>query len=502
VVVDGVIVGVLEPGQHGREFPLPAAGRGRRVELLAEPFRAGDGRDLGTLLGHVTLRPAARGFPSPARLALFAAVGAALCALALAAGWTAGAASALGAAAAGVVALASSPAGAVFSPYAVRAAALLGAGGIVAAAAGAPWRGTDPAVRRALFLAVLAAWVVQVILGTSPLLVGSDVVFHANKLAAVAAGDFFPLSVTQHAQPFRFPYGVSFYALLAPLFRLGLDGVALVRAGAALSGVAASVAVFALVLRTSGPRAALAAALLLQLLPGVFDTAFSYGNLSNAFGQAATVLFVAWWVSGRGGWPAGAVLFALGALAHFSSLVVLGAVAVALIALPGPRPDRTRWAALGVGAAIAGLYYAQFLGLVLGQLPRLLEGGGQGRGASRGAWDAARLQVLTAAGQWGLPAVLLAWEGRPRRTAGPAEHALCAFGLGAGLLAIPAVVSPVEVRYVYALTAPLAAAAGVGVVRLHAAGGARRVVGGVLAVAQAALGLSALLHALLVRYRG
>jgi hypothetical protein len=98
--------------------------------------------------------------------------------------------------------------------------------------------------------------------------------------------------------------------------------------------------------------------------------------------------------------------------------------------------------------------------------------------------------------------MLLAWEGRPRRTAGPADHALFAFLLGAGLLAIPAVVSPVEVRYLYALTAPLAAAAGMGLVRLHAAGGARRVVGGVLAVAQAVLGLSALLHALLVRYRG
>ena len=61
-----------------------------------------------------------------------------------------------------------------------------------------------------------AAWLVQGVLATSPVMVVSDVVFHANKLARVAGGDFFPTSVTQHAPPFRFPYGVSFYALLAP----------------------------------------------------------------------------------------------------------------------------------------------------------------------------------------------------------------------------------------------------------------------------------------------
>ena len=52
-----------------------------------------------------------------------------------------------------------------------------------------------------------------------------------------------------------------------------------------------------------------------------------------------------------------------------------------------------------------------------------------------------------------------------------------------------------------AWTAPLAAAAGAGLAHLHAARGGRRVTGWVLAAAQAALGLSAVAHALLVRYR-
>ena len=501
VVVGGAILGVLDAGAQARDFHLPASDRGRRVELVAPPFRAGDGRDLGTLLGRVTLRPLARGVPPPAVLALFAVLAALLCTLALCVGWAPAAAGAIGAAGAIVLAFVVLPAGALFSPYTVRAAALTTVGGLVAGAAGAWWRRTDTAAGRAAFLALLVAWIVQVVLGTSPLMIVSDAVFHANRLAAVAAGDLFPVSLTQHGRPFRFPYGVSFYALLAPLARLGGDTVLLVRAGAAVAGVLSAAGLFAIVRRRWGAFAAGAAVILLVLLPGVFDVAFSYGNLSNAFGQSATVLFVAWWVSGRGGWAAGAALFVVAALAHFSSLVVLVAIAVALVLLPGERPDRARWLALGVGASAALLYYAQFAGLVVEQIPRLFEGGGQGRGASRSAGDAARMQLLAVVGQWGLPALVLAWFGRPRTAAGPTDRALAAWWTGAGLLAIPAIVSPVEVRYVYALSAPLAAAAGAGLAHLHAAGGGRRVLGWLLAAAQGVLGVAALVHALLLRYR-
>ena len=47
-----------------------------------------------------------------------------------------------------------------------------------------------------------------------------------------------------------------------------------------------------------GPLAAVLSAVLLQLLPGAFDVAYSYGNFSNAFGQAATVVFFCWWAGG------------------------------------------------------------------------------------------------------------------------------------------------------------------------------------------------------------
>jgi len=329
--------------------------------------------------------------------------------------------------------------------------------------------------------------------------------FHANKLGAVAAGDLFPVSVTQHARPFRIPYGVSFYAALAPLARAGVDTVTLVRAGAAAAGLLATAAVFLLALSAIGPYGAAVAAVVLQILPGAFDIAYSYGNLSNAFGQSATVLFFCWW-AGRvpGRWPAGASLLALAALAHFSSFVFVVALVCALVIadLRAEERDRTRYWAAGLGLLLAAAYYAHFAGLIWEQAPRLLEGGGQGRGASRSAWDAARLQVLTAAAQWGLPAIVLAWLGRPRPAPGDRyARDLASYWLAGLVLAVPAIVSPLEVRYLYGLTAAVALSAGAGAARAHAQGGRWRLAGWALVLAQIVLSARGIAEAVVVRYR-
>ena len=102
-----------------------------------------------------------------------------------------------------------------------------------------------------------------------------------------------------------------------------------------------------------------------------------------------------------------------------------------------------------------------------------MEGGGQGRGVSRSAWDAARLQVLGALGQWGLPAIVLAWAGTAPTARGAAayERDLAAYWVAGLVLAVPAIVSPLEVRYLYGLTAAVALSAGAGAARLEAAGG-------------------------------
>jgi hypothetical protein len=503
VVADGVVVGSLPPGAGPGLFPLPDTGRReRRIELLAPTFVAGDGRRLGALFDRVALRHApARTPPVPLVLLFLLPALVTVCA-----GLACGLRAPSAAAAAAVVSLAQAlglwPYGLVRSRYALALSLTLAAGSLAAGAFGR-WMERREGGRGAwAFGALLAAVLVQGVAATSPLMVVSDAVFHANQLGRVAAGDFFITSVTQHAHPFRFPYGVSFYALLAPFLRAGLDGVWLVRTGAALSGIAASAGLFAL-LAPQGPAAAAAAVVLLQLLPGTFAV-YSYGNLSNAFAQSMTALFFCWW-AGRapGRWMTGALLLALGALGHFSSLVVLLALCAALAgARRGTlREDRTRGLALAVGLGLSALYYASFWRLAWDQVPRLLEGGGQARGASRGAWDAARLQLFGAVEQWGLPVIVLAVLGRPRPGRSVLDRDLAAYWIAGAALALPAVATPLDVRYLYALTLPAAVAGASGLGWLAARGSAGRMLGAALVAVQCAIAARAIVEAVLQRYR-
>src|SRR6185503_3171932 len=97
--------------------------------------------------------------------------------------------------------------------------------------------------------------------------------------------------------------------------------------------------------------------------------------------------------------------------------------------------DRPRIVAVAVGLSLVALYYLHFWDLVTSQLPRLFEGGGQGRGTSRSAWDAARFQVLGALAQWGAPAIVLALFGWPR--ASGLDRDLKAFWWAGAVLALP-----------------------------------------------------------------
>lgn len=503
VAADGVVLGTIEPGAAGADFVLTAKRRGdHRVELRPTVFVAGDGRQLGALLDRVALRPAPAATPSARLVLLFILPALATVAGAMVSRMRARAAVAMAAAVSAAQGLALWPCGLARSGYALDLAVLLLASAALAAAF-AVWidrRATDSGPWA--FGALLAAVLVQGVAATSPLMVVSDAVFHANQLGKVAAGDFFITSVTQHAHPFRFPYGVSFYALLAPFLRAGLDGVWLVRAGAAASGIAASAGLFAL-LAGRGPATAALAVVLLQLLPGTFDV-YSFGNLSNVFAQSMTALFFCWWADGRpGGWVAGGLLLAAGALGHFSSLVVLFALCVALLLVRrrGPGVDRAGALAVAAGLGLALLYYASFWRLALDQLPRLLEGGGQGRGASRGAWNAVRLQVMGVVQQWGLPALVLAVIGRPHPRRSPLDGDLAAYWIAGAALALPAVLTPLDVRYLYALTVPVAVAGAGGLAALSARGTAGRLLGALLFGLQCALAARGILEAVLYRYR-
>jgi hypothetical protein len=499
---DGVVLGTLAAGTSASRFDLPVtASRSRRVQLDVPVFVAGDGRRLGARLGHLTVHPARRGLPGGGLALVFA-----IPALAAIAAARAGGFAPAGAAACAIVvtvlhAALLWPAGLARSPMALRQAALLAAC-LLAAGAAARWAFRGGRGDRWAFAALSTAFVVQGLLGTSPVMVVSDAVFHANMLGRVAAGDWFPVSVTQHARPFRVPYGVSFYALLVPGVRAGIDTVTLVRAGAAAAGLAASFALLVVLRRGYGAAAAGLAVVLLQLVPLTFDVGSSHGNFSNAFGQAATIGFFAWWTGeprrARGA-AAGALLFAAAALAHLSTLIVAVALGAALAVARARRGGLgpARKGALAAGLVLAAAYYAQYSTLVLEQAPRLLEGGGR---AASGLGDALRAQAAGAL--WGFgPAVLaLAWFGRPRMRSA-LDRDLAAWWIGVGALALPAVVSPLEVRYLYALVPPLAAAAGLGLATLHAAGGRRRAAGWALAGLAGVAGIANLAEAVFARYR-
>lgn len=503
VAVDGVLVGRLEPGTTTARFALRSATAAvRQVELKAETFLAGDGRRLGALLDGIVWRHERAGWPRwGLTLAFLGPLLAALAAARLAGlgpGWALG----LSGGAATLLLLALLPWGLLRSSYALSLPWLLGLG-LLAAGWLARWTARRRPGGAAWAMAALClALLVQGVLATSPVMVVSDAVFHANNLDRVASGQLLLTSSSQHGRPFRIPYGVAFYALLAPLRLLGGDGVTLVRWGAAASALFASWGLLVLLLPQGAARAGLAV-ISLQLLPGVFDV-YSFGNLSNVCGQAMTLLFFAWWAGrGWGGWPVGAGLLALGCLSHFSSLIVLVVLSAALASARGRTlgADRARVAALAVGLGLAALYYAQFAGLMWSQLPRLLEGGGQGRGVSRSAWDVLRLQGLSVLGQWGGPALLLAILGRPRPSLGWLERNLTAFWIAGGLLAAAAVVSPLDVRYLYALTPCAAVAAADGVVAGWSRGLPARFAVLVLGVVQLTMAGRAVLEALLVRYR-
>ena len=294
VACDGVVLGILPSEATAGRFPLAATGRrSRTVHLEVPVFTAGDGRSLGARLQRVSLAPGSHGAPGFRLLALFAVPALVAAAAGRRAGLVPGQAFAFAGVMTAIQAAMLWPSGLFRSPYGTRLPVLIVMGLFGATAFAWRMERRHSGAGRWALVAMTAAWLVHGVLATSPAMVVSDAVFHANTLARVAGGDLFPTSVTQHSPPFRFPYGVSFYVVLAPFLRAGIDGVALVRAGAAIAGVLASAAFFLTLVRLYGAPVAGLSIVLLQALPTTFDVAYSYGNLSNGFGQSLTVGFFA-----------------------------------------------------------------------------------------------------------------------------------------------------------------------------------------------------------------
>ena len=498
----GAVLGVIPAGETEGHYALPAPEGGRvQLELAADTFVARGGRQLGFLLERVGVRPRTPGTWPPWSLVAILGLPALVVLLtARVAGLPPWGALMLAAGLLGVESAALWPYGLVRSPYAAELAFWLVLGTLVSGllATRLARRATDgdsAAARCGAFLALLVAFLVQGVAASHPCLVASDAVFHAHNLEAVALGDLSLTSLTPHDPPFRFPYGVSFYVALVPLLHTGLETTTLVRLGASAAGLASAVGLLALWLPSGAARAAWAVGLL-QLLPVTFHL-LSAGNYSNVFAQALTVLFLAWWSGAApGGWPVGALLFGWAATAHFGGLLFLLSLGATLVLFAGRglAKDRTRLAGLGVGLIAAGLYYARFVDLMAGQASRLLHAtGSAGPGPLAGLLD----QLSQARLEWGWPVVILAGFGLWAR---PGDRGTAALALAGAPFLLAAVVSPLEVRYLYAVAPVVALLAADGIVAL--AGRLRgRLLAGLAVALQSWLAVAGLVRAVLERYR-
>ena len=247
----------------------------------------------------------------------------------------------------------------------------------------------------------------------------------------------------------------------------------LVRGGAAAAGPGRGrgLVPLALLRRTAPPRRGAGRGAAADSCPATFDVAYSYGNLSNVFGQSATVA-----ASSAGGRAARPAAGRSGAAAarpgrrsrHFSSLVVVrraGArrwsIAATRSSEPGPR------AALG-GWASAWSWPRPTTRISPASSWRSCRG--CSRAAARAAASPRSVRGTPRArrrwprlGQWGLPAIVLAWFGRPvaPRDGHPLDRDLAASGWpGAGSWPCPRSSRRWRCATCTRLTPPVALAAG------------------------------------------
>lgn len=450
LIANGARIGSLLP-RHGHfASRIRLVGPSLVFGLETDGFAA-PGRTLGTQIISLKVQPAASSSPGPGAvpvrlwLALFAVI----------------LASSLTQALSGLSVLSALlppalylllvlPAGLWRSGWLFECAVLIAAATVVSALLSRRARGSASS-RGWLQAALLMALVVHGVLPPSPLVIQGDVQLHGNKLGEVARGNLFPASRTDHKPPFEIPYGFSFYGVLTPWASLGVSNVHVVREGAAFFSAFSALALALVLGRASASLAA--GAMILWTFAPVNIRTMAFGNLSNVFAQSIFVLFLVAAILMRPG-PvrAGflAFLAALSATAHLSSFIVLLTLLLVTIFIFQDR-NSAAFKPLLAGVLLAGFYYACFLPMILAQLPRLL---GE-RGGSAGVFDPWRLpnQVVAGAG-WPLLAliVLSILVGRLR----PVLPLARSLALTGALLAVAALASPVEVRYLLALLPLLA----------------------------------------------
>jgi hypothetical protein len=189
-----------------------------------------------------------------------------------------------------------------------------------------------------------------------------DALFHAHRFNDVLAGKFYFTQLSTSATPF--PYAIGLYLFAAPWALLTRDHVAILRIVVSSMEILAAALLYLMIVRTWSDRLSGAVAVALFSLAPVSYIIVGNANLTNAFGQAVSVMAVtAVGILGerlRRPWAFALVVMiaALGLISHVSTLLLLSATfgcLVVLWALVGQAEGRRNaiWLAGAFVAAMA-----------------------------------------------------------------------------------------------------------------------------------------------------
>jgi hypothetical protein len=245
------------------------------------------------------------------------------------------------------------------------------------------WPGTvSPGLTLALSWAAAALYLqMAALLHPEKLLV--DALFHAHRFEWVMAGRFYFTQLSTSSTPF--PYAIGLYVFAAPWGFLFSDHVTVLRAVVIASQVASGLLLYVMLARCwRNPLAGGLAIALFTLIP-LWYTVVGNANLTNAFGQSASLAAVAgivlWADRPLRAWRVGAMvlLVTLGLVSHISTLVLLlgtlGAMALLYAAFGGQalRPQAVSIVLVTVLASLLAvlLYYGHFPEVYRTQFARL-----------------------------------------------------------------------------------------------------------------------------------
>jgi hypothetical protein len=211
-----------------------------------------------------------------------------------------------------------------------------------------------------------------------------DALFHAHRFDDVLAGRFYFTQLSTSATPF--PYAIGLYLFAAPWAFLTTNHVALLRVVVSASEIVAGALLYPTVVRAWESRlAGVVAVALFSIVPASYGI-IGNANLTNAFGQAVSVVAVAAVVllaerlRQIGPFLGVALLATLGLMSHVSTAVLLTSTLMSIAALfswfgaPALRASARSIVLVTIVALLAStaLYWGHFGAVYSAQFERML----------------------------------------------------------------------------------------------------------------------------------